>query len=199
MLAFRFKNSYFLKFLWTTLSFHVRVHTDMIFRRLTWFWPHLAKIAQVITENLFGFNFLAYTLFSFPVMMMNSWSLMRESWSFPLRIYSVNVTKSAIPCGFGHIYWRNPQWKIWFYCPVMVQRCSQIRAKQPHSNIDKEGRATKRWNIVNSLSCINGVRKHGSAWKSWTQGACILVIWECNTYFVQNTTPQADVCRHSVG
>ena len=24
--------------------------------------------------------------------------------SFPLRIFSVNVTKSAVSCGFGHIY-----------------------------------------------------------------------------------------------
>ena len=28
--------------------------------------------------------------------------------SFPLRISSVNVTKSAVSCDFGQIYWRNP-------------------------------------------------------------------------------------------
>ena len=33
---------------------------------------------------------------------------MYKKWSFPLRISSVNVTKSAGNCGFGHIYWRNP-------------------------------------------------------------------------------------------
>ena len=27
--------------------------------------------------------------------------------SFPLRISSVNVTKSAVNCAFGHIYWRK--------------------------------------------------------------------------------------------
>ena len=27
---------------------------------------------------------------------------------FSVRIYSVNVTKAAGNCGFGHIYWRNP-------------------------------------------------------------------------------------------
>ena len=31
-----------------------------------------------------------------------------KKWSFPLRISSVNVTKSAGNCGFGHIYCRNP-------------------------------------------------------------------------------------------
>ena len=33
---------------------------------------------------------------------------LHKKWSFPLRISSVNVTKSAVSCGFGHIYWRNP-------------------------------------------------------------------------------------------
>ena len=31
-----------------------------------------------------------------------------KQWNFPLRISSVNVTKSAGNCGFGHIYFRNP-------------------------------------------------------------------------------------------
>ena len=33
---------------------------------------------------------------------------LHKKWSFPLRISSVNVTKSAVSCGFGHLYWRNP-------------------------------------------------------------------------------------------
>ena len=33
---------------------------------------------------------------------------LHRKWSFLLRISSVNVTKSAVSCGFGHIYWRNP-------------------------------------------------------------------------------------------
>ena len=33
---------------------------------------------------------------------------LHKEWSFPLRISSVNVTKSAVSCGFGHIYWSNP-------------------------------------------------------------------------------------------
>ena len=31
-----------------------------------------------------------------------------KKWSFLLRIFSINVTKSAVSSGFGHIYWRNP-------------------------------------------------------------------------------------------
>ena len=33
---------------------------------------------------------------------------LHKKWSFPLRISSVNVTKSAVSCGSGHIYWRRP-------------------------------------------------------------------------------------------
>ena len=30
-----------------------------------------------------------------------------KKWSITLRIFLVNVTRSAVSCGFGHIYWRN--------------------------------------------------------------------------------------------
>ena len=33
---------------------------------------------------------------------------LHKKCSFPFRISSVNVTKSAENCRFGHIYWRNP-------------------------------------------------------------------------------------------
>ena len=41
----------------------------------------------------------------------NTYSLgatLDKKWSFPLKISSVNVTKSAVSCGFDHIYWKNP-------------------------------------------------------------------------------------------
>ena len=40
---------------------------------------------------------------------------LHKKWSFPLMISSVNVTKSAVSWGFGHIYGRNPQWKASFF------------------------------------------------------------------------------------
>ena len=46
-----------------------------------------------------------------------TFSLHKKS-SFPLRISSVNVTKSAVSWGSGHIYWRNPEWKTYFLCSV---------------------------------------------------------------------------------
>ena len=37
-----------------------------------------------------------------------TWRLtLHKKLNFPLRISSVNVTKSTGKCGFGHIYWRN--------------------------------------------------------------------------------------------
>ena len=36
---------------------------------------------------------------------------LHKKWSFPLRLSSVNMTKSAVSCRFGHIYWRNHNWK----------------------------------------------------------------------------------------
>ena len=47
-------------------------------------------------------------------------STVHKKWSCSLRISSVNVTNSAVSCGFGHIYWRNPQWKTYFLCSAKV-------------------------------------------------------------------------------
>ena len=47
-----------------------------------------------------------------------------KKWSFPLRISSVNVTKSAGNCGFGHIYWLSP-----IFCGVLFVHYSMIQLK----------------------------------------------------------------------
>ena len=39
---------------------------------------------------------------------------LHKKWSFPFRISSVNVTKSAGNCRSGHIYWRNSCGKLYF-------------------------------------------------------------------------------------
>ena len=41
---------------------------------------------------------------------------LHEKWSFPLRISSVNVTKSAGFCGFSHIYDEILNGKLHFLC-----------------------------------------------------------------------------------
>ena len=41
---------------------------------------------------------------------------LHKKLSFPVRISSVNVTKSSVPCGFGHIYWKILNGKLHFLC-----------------------------------------------------------------------------------
>ena len=54
-------------------------------------------------------------------------SLQKKKWSFPLRISSVNVVKSADSWGVRHIYWRNPLWKTSFFvqCLFLVYKLSR--------------------------------------------------------------------------
>ena len=47
-------------------------------------------------------------LYTLTIVYVSRHVTLHKKWSFPLKISSVNVTKSAISCGFGHIYWRNP-------------------------------------------------------------------------------------------
>ena len=46
--------------------------------------------------------------------------LLIKKWSFPLWISSVNVSKSAVSCRFGQIYWIESKWKT----STFVQRVS---------------------------------------------------------------------------
>ena len=47
------------------------------------------------------------------------WITTHKKWSFPWRISSENVTRSAVSCGFGHIYWKNPYRKTSFFVQWM--------------------------------------------------------------------------------
>ena len=55
--------------------------------------------------------------------------LLHKKWSFVLRISSVNVTKSAVTCGFDHIYWRNPLYKTSFFVQCTFQNFKNIKVK----------------------------------------------------------------------
>ena len=61
------------------------VHVEVVYTRVTMLNPY-SNIATLIRKPVTRFV---------------------KKWSFPLRISSVNVTKSAVSavsCGFGHIY-----------------------------------------------------------------------------------------------
>ena len=46
---------------------------------------------------------------------------LHKKWSFPVRNSLVNVTKLAVFCGFGQIYWRNSNGKLDFLCAVSLK------------------------------------------------------------------------------
>ena len=56
-------------------------------------------------------------------------------WHFLLSISSVNVTKSAVSCGFGHTYWRNLWWKASFFVPWNKMLFTTLQDTQMHIEI----------------------------------------------------------------
>ena len=81
------------------------------------------KLTFLIKESLFIFvrfipNHFRWNYFieTF-VDRMASWHCTKK-WSFPLRISTLSVTKSAVYCGFGYIYWRILNGKLHFLCTV---------------------------------------------------------------------------------
>ena len=44
-----------------------------------------------------------------------------KKWSFPLRIYLMNLSKSAVLCEYVHIYYINSEWKSSFFVHWFVQ------------------------------------------------------------------------------
>ena len=47
---------------------------------------------------------------------------LHQKLSFPLRISSVNVTKSAVSCGFGHIYYEILNEMLHFLCSEDLEK-----------------------------------------------------------------------------
>ena len=86
----------------TQCVFHIETTRKRLFpRRFNW------SIHDVFVRNYQSLTF--FTKGSILDMGLNTPLLtLHKKWSFPLRISPVNVTWSAVNCGFGHIYWRNP-------------------------------------------------------------------------------------------
>ena len=64
----------------------------VFFIRWVWFYVYAFWLYWVVWSQSYLMSIIEQTL--------------HKKRRFPLRISSVNVTKSAIPCGFGPIYWR---------------------------------------------------------------------------------------------
>ena len=48
---------------------------------------------------------------------------LHKKWGFSSRISSVNLTKSRVSYGSGHIYWRSPWWKTSFFVQSLSCKC----------------------------------------------------------------------------
>ena len=75
---------------------------------LTHFKPMFPKISLLVSNVFIKNNYVVpmmkLTLIKLQLQMM----IIVQKKSFPLRISSVDVTKSSVSCVFVHIYWRNP-------------------------------------------------------------------------------------------
>ena len=80
---------------------------------------------------------------------------LHKKWSFPLRVSSVNVTKSVENSGFGHIDWRKPKLKISF-CAVkdLDEAVFTWNKNARYSNIPVNGNIIKEktLSLVKALS-----------------------------------------------
>ena len=66
------------------------------------------------------FNVCIYVIMSHLVL-LHTYCHTDKLRNFPLRISSINVTKSTENCRSGHIYWKNPWWKRFdFLCIVRI-------------------------------------------------------------------------------
>ena len=78
------------------------------------FWRRATHLVLCFLYNAL-FSSVEFLLHLF----FNLFLALLKKWGLPLRISSVNVTKSAGNCGFGHIYWRNLNGKLHFLCSVV--------------------------------------------------------------------------------
>ena len=72
------------------------------------------QIADSLSKS-FNFDDWGTTDASTNTSLIYGFPTLHKKWSFPLRISSVNVTKSAGSCAFGHIHCRNAYWKTSFF------------------------------------------------------------------------------------
>ena len=74
---------------------------------------------------------------------------LHKKWSFPLRISSVNVIKSAVSWGFGHIYWINPRWKTSFFVQWKISStCARQMLCLDYSNLQDRRNLSKLYLIA---------------------------------------------------
>ena len=68
---------------------------------------------------------------------------------FSIRISSLNVTKSVVSCGFGNIYWSNPQWKASFFVQWKISStCAGQMLCINYSNLEERRHMSKLYMLA---------------------------------------------------
>ena len=99
---------------WSLFCWQFYIFTAKIFISYNALYVNIAfsKDTEVNIILVFATPFSLSLIFSllkgFTDIMKMEKNTQHKKWSFPLRISSVNVSKSAVSCGFGRIYRRNP-------------------------------------------------------------------------------------------
>ena len=78
------------------------------------------RVFWVLTLILRGFSTIKFYQLICLIQLTRHLIALCKKRSFPLRIFSVNVTKFDGNEKFGHIYWSNPWRKTSFFCEVLV-------------------------------------------------------------------------------
>ena len=125
-----------------------RLFSTLCMKGLTW----SIKTTSIFHEN----RSTHYTTSTSELMCWGRGSSLHKEWSFPLRISSVNVTKSAVSCEFGYIYWRNPQLKTSFLCSDSWN-CKSNKS-QRHHYVKHVQMQSYFWSIFSCIRTRDNIR-----------------------------------------
>ena len=111
---------------------------------------------------------------------------LHKKCSFPLRISTVNVIKSAISCWFGQIYWRNPLTKYFIFCAVLEVLLGpsnrSIPHPQPSRHLIVQSQQLKHKNMCEICSKLKTPEwRH---WRQWRRSCFFIVNFEQISYIV---------------
>ena len=102
-------------------------------------------------------------------------------WSFPVGIFSANVTKSPGNRGFGHIYWRNHSLMETFNV------CAVLQGNNTYKNVEKSRNNT----FIISTMTIRRIIREGSRAATTSKMECFVII-------VNGFLPLTIITKHSI-
>ena len=83
-------------------------HISRTYNQINYSNIWFAKVIIILIKRVQVFSSMFFSKKPRTWMSLSLNLTLHKKWSFPLRVSSVNVTKSAANYRFGHTYWRNP-------------------------------------------------------------------------------------------